>query len=78
MKNRLIRKYGNSYIIRLSPIDVKDYNIEMGDYIDLEPSLFLYSQEKQKRRIIKLIQVKEEQKQWNKRYMWRYERQATS
>ena len=49
MKNRLIRKYGNSYIIRLSPIDIKDYNIKLGDYIDLEPSLFLYSQEKQKK-----------------------------
>ena len=44
MKNRPIRKIGNSWFIRLAPVDIKDYNIEEGDEIDIEPSLFLHIQ----------------------------------
>lgn len=42
MKKRPIRKIGNSWFIRLAPVDVKDYQIEEGDEIDIEPSLFLH------------------------------------
>lgn len=48
MKNRPIKKIGNSWFIRLAPIDCKDYNLIEGDMIDLEPSLFIYLQNKNK------------------------------
>lgn len=44
MKNRPIKKIGNSWFIRLAQIDVKDYQLQEGDEIDLEPSLFLHIQ----------------------------------
>lgn len=46
MKNRQIRKYGDTWIIKLSPIDHKDYNLHEGDMIDIESSLLLHIQNK--------------------------------
>ena len=36
MKNRVIRKYGNSYVILLSHSDMKDYDLKEGDELDME------------------------------------------
>lgn len=46
MKNRQIRKYGDTWVIKLAPIDHKDYNLDEGDMIDLESSLLLHVQDK--------------------------------
>jgi hypothetical protein len=42
MKNREIIKYGNSWCIRLAPIDILDYNLKEGAMIDLESALLLH------------------------------------
>jgi len=49
MKNRQIVKYGTSWLIRLAPIDMKDFNLTEGDMIDIESALMLH-QEKSKRK----------------------------
>ena len=36
MRNRVIKKYGNSYVILLSHSDMKDYNLKEGEEIDME------------------------------------------
>ena len=46
MKNRQIKKYGDSWVIKLAPIDHKDYELEEGDMIDLETSLLLHVEKK--------------------------------
>lgn len=33
---REIGRYGNAWIIKLSPVDVRDFNIKEGDKVDLE------------------------------------------
>jgi antitoxin component of MazEF toxin-antitoxin module len=33
---RTIRKYGNSYVISLFKLDIKDFNIKEGDQVDIE------------------------------------------
>jgi len=38
-KRRVIRKIGNSFYLKLDPSDVRDYNLEAGDEIDISPSL---------------------------------------
>jgi hypothetical protein len=40
MRNRIIKKIGNSWFIKLSPIDIKDFSLSEGDTIDLESSLY--------------------------------------
>ena len=44
MKNRQIKKYGDTWVIKLAPIDHKDYDLHEGDMIDIESSLFLHIQ----------------------------------
>jgi hypothetical protein len=44
MKNRQIRKYGDTWIIKLAPIDSKDYSLKEGDFIDIETALILHTQ----------------------------------
>jgi antitoxin component of MazEF toxin-antitoxin module len=44
MKNRPIKKIGNSWFIRLAQIDVKDYQLQEGQDIDLESALLLHTQ----------------------------------
>lgn len=34
-KIRPIRKSGNSYFIKLCPADLKDFEIEVGDFVDI-------------------------------------------
>jgi len=48
MKNRPIKKIGNSWFIRLAQIDVKDYQLQEGDEIDLESALLLHIEKKVK------------------------------
>lgn len=48
-KFREVVKYGNSWCIRLAPIDLIDYNISEGDMVDIEPSLLLYLKNKKKK-----------------------------
>lgn len=40
MRNRIIKKIGNSWFIKLSPTDIKDFHLSEGDEIDLESSLY--------------------------------------
>ena len=47
MKNRPVKKIGNSWFIKLAPIDHKDYHLEEGDMLDIETALLLHT-EKQK------------------------------
>lgn len=41
MRIRKIKKYGDSYIIRLSPTDIQDFKLEIGDAIDIDNVVFL-------------------------------------
>lgn len=36
MRKRTIKKYGNTWIIQLSPVDVRDFGFKEGDQIDIE------------------------------------------
>ena len=39
MKKREIKKYGNSYAVKLEPADIKDYNLLEGNQLDMEETL---------------------------------------
>jgi len=39
MRKRIIKKYGNTWIIKLEATDVKDYKLQIGDEVDLEDIL---------------------------------------
>ncbi len=39
MRNRIIRKVGNSLYIKLEPTDIKDFNLEVHDLVDIEEAL---------------------------------------
>ena len=39
MRKRTIKKYGNTWIIKLEPSDVKDFKLKEGDVVDIEESL---------------------------------------
>ena len=41
MRKRTVRKIGNGYFIGLSKWDVKDFELEVGDEIDIEPLMLL-------------------------------------
>ncbi len=47
MKNREIIKYGNSWCVRLAPIDVLDYQLKEGEVIDMESALLLHIEKHQ-------------------------------
>lgn len=36
MKKRTIKKYGNTFAIKLETIDMKDYGLNEGDEVDME------------------------------------------
>ena len=36
MRFRLIKKYGNTFVITLSVADVKDFDLKIGDEVDIE------------------------------------------
>ena len=36
MRKRTIKKYGNTWIIKLEPSDVKDFKLKEGDVVDIE------------------------------------------
>jgi len=36
MRNRIIRKVGNSWYIKLEPTDIKDFNLNLHDLVDIE------------------------------------------
>ena len=36
MRKRKIRKIGNSFYVLLSPADIKDWNLEAGDEVNVE------------------------------------------
>ena len=39
MRNRVIRKVGNSWFIKLEPTDIKDFNLKVYDLVDIEDIL---------------------------------------
>ena len=36
MRYRTIKKYGNTFVITLSVADVKDFDLKIGDEVDIE------------------------------------------
>ena len=36
MRKRIIKKYGNTWVIKLEPSDVKDFGLAEGDSVDIE------------------------------------------
>ena len=48
MRKRKVQKYGNSWIIKLNPIDIKDFNLEIGDEVDLEDIVIVKGGEEKK------------------------------
>ena len=36
MRQRIIKKYGDSWVIKLAPIDMKDFDLKDGDEVDIE------------------------------------------
>ena len=48
MRLRKVRKYGNSYFIALSVVDIKDFELEEGDEIDVEDCLVIKNNNKNK------------------------------
>lgn len=36
VRYREIKKYGDTWIIKLEPIDAKDFEIKVGDMVDIE------------------------------------------
>ena len=39
MKKRTIKKYGNTYVVKLEVADIKDYNLKPGEELDLEDAI---------------------------------------
>ena len=39
MRKRTIKKYGNTWVIKLESSDVKDFNLKEGDVVDIEESM---------------------------------------
>lgn len=39
MRKRTIKKYGNTWVIKLEPSDVKDFELKEGDVVDIEESM---------------------------------------
>ena len=50
MRKRTIRKYGNTFIIPLSTVDMKDFELEVGDEVDIEDLLVLNNKKKVKKK----------------------------
>ena len=36
MRKRIIKKYGNTWVIKLEPSDVKDFGLIEGDMVDID------------------------------------------
>jgi len=45
---RVIKKYGDTWIIKLDPIDASDYGLAEGDKVDIEDLGFLQQKAKKK------------------------------
>jgi len=52
MRNRKVMKYAGMMVIKLLPADVKDFDLEVGDEIDIDelPSLILRRTRRRKKR----------------------------
>lgn len=53
MKKRQIKKYGNSFVIRLSPTDMDDLELSEEDFVDIGDICKIKGGEKDVRRINK-------------------------
>ena len=53
MRHRIVKKIGNSWFIRLSPIDLIDFSLTEGDTLDIEDCLIVYHNGKKKKKIKK-------------------------
>ena len=49
MRHRIVKKIGNSWFIRLNPIDLVDFALSEGDTLDIEDCLIVYHNAKKKR-----------------------------
>jgi len=49
MRLREIKKYGDSFVIKLFPIDLQDFNLSVGDTVDIEDLVIIKQQKEEKR-----------------------------
>jgi len=47
MRKRKIKKYGNTWVIKLSPVDIDDFGLVEGDKVDID-DLNMIEQKKEK------------------------------
>ena len=47
-REREVRKIGNSWFVKLNPIDIEDFKLEIGDKLDLEDCLIINHGRKKK------------------------------
>ena len=50
MRKRQIKKYGNTWIIKLVPSDIKDFELKEGDEVDIEDVEIIKSKKRGKKR----------------------------
>ena len=50
MRQRKIKKIGNSWFVQLNPVDLTDYEMKEGDIVDIEDCLVIHYNAKKKRR----------------------------
>jgi len=36
MRKRIVTKYGNTFVIRLTSYDMRDLELQVGDYVDID------------------------------------------
>lgn len=46
---RKIKKYGNSWVIPLSSVDIKDFQINVGDQVDVEDLVIIPKKKEEKK-----------------------------
>ena len=49
MRKRIIKQYGNTWVIKLEPIDVIDFGLVEGDKVDIEELLILKDNQSKKK-----------------------------
>ena len=51
---RILRKYGNTWVIALNPKDIEDLNLKVGDMIDIEDAVKKTSISKENKKRLKI------------------------
>lgn len=48
-RNRSVRKIGNSWFIKLEPTDIKDFDLKIGDKLNIEDCILLHNVRRKKK-----------------------------